>query len=190
MQEPEIDLEKRINAALATYSDPAESIHPSALAARILATAREEQQKTRWWKWALAVAAPALAALLVVLFLPEKPKQLPVRLSASVPVPTQITTALAPEKPAVSHAIVKDRYTKHTIAKSPEPPKLDVFPTPAPLTEQEKLLVAFVQNVPKEEQKKVAQDSGPIQPITIAKLKLPLLDPSEKENPETGGDQE
>jgi hypothetical protein len=191
MHESDIELDKKIEAALATYADPEASVNPSALAARILASAREEQQKARWWKWTLVIAAPALAALFVVLFLPEKPKEFPARLSASVPTPAQIMTAPATEKPVVSHTIAKARYSPHTtIAKSQEPPKLDIFPAPAPLSEQEKLLVAFVQNAQKEAREEAVRDSGPIQPITIAKLKIPLLDPSEKENPETGGDQE
>jgi hypothetical protein len=190
MHESDIELDRKIDAALAAYADPEASVNPSALAARILASAREEQQKARWWKWTLVIAAPALAALFVVLFLPAKPKELPARLSASAPTPAQIMTTPATEKPVVSHTIVRARYSPPTIAKSQEPPKLDIFPAPAPLSEQEKLLVAFVQNAQKEAREEAVRDSGPIQPITIAKLKIPLLDPSEKENPETGGDQE
>lgn len=182
MHESEIELDKRIEAALATYADPEASVNPCALAARIVATAHKKQPNISWWQWGLAAAVPALAALLIVLHFPAKPKMEPVRLFASVPPPHQIMTASAPQMPIVSHTVVKSRY----VSRSHPQPKLDVFPTPSPLTEQEKLLVAFVQHISPETQKQVAQDPEPIQPITIAELKIPPLDSTEKESSKKG----
>lgn len=182
MHESEIELDRKIDAALATYSDPAESLNSSALAARVLATAREKQQGIQWWRWGLVATVPALAVLLMVLFLPAKPKIEPVRLTASAPPPHQIMVTSVPAKLMVSHTVVKSRY----VPPSHPQPKLDVFPTPAPLTEQEKLLVAFVQHTSPETQKQVLQSSGPIQPIAIADLIIPPLDSTEKESSKTG----
>jgi hypothetical protein len=187
MHESEIELDRKIDAALATYSDPAESLNSSALAARVLATAREKQQGIQWWRWGLVAAVPALAALLILLYLPAKPKIEPVRLSmAAPPVVQQPVISPMPEKLPVSHTEVRTSHASHVAAPSQEPPKLDVFPTPRPLSEQEKLMVAFVQSAPQEAQKQAAQDSEPIQPITIADLTIPPLDPPAKDGAKTG----
>ena len=181
MHESEIELAKKIEAALTTYADPAESLNSSALAARVLAAARDKQKGIQWWLWGLAATVPALAVLLIVLYFPAKPKMESVRLTASAPPPHQIMVT-PPAKQMVSHTVIKSRY----VPPSHPQPKLDVFPTPAPLTEQEKLLVAFVQHTSPETQKQVVQSSGPIQPIAIADLIIPPLDSTEKESSKTG----
>lgn len=176
----EYELNRKIDAALSTYADPAESLNPSALATCVLSAAKEKQQGIQWWRWGLAITVPALAVLLIVLYFPAKPKIEPVRLSASVPPPRQIVAMPAPVKPVVPHSAIKVRYVPPTAQPSRQEPKLDVFPTPRPLSEQEKLMVAFVESAPQEAQKQAAQDSGPIQPITIADLTIPPLDPPAK----------
>jgi hypothetical protein len=181
MHESEIELDKKIEAALTTYADPAESLNSSALAARVLAAARDKQKGIQWWRWGLAATVPALAVLLIVLYFPAKPKMESVRLTASAPPPHQIMVT-PPAKQMVSHTVIKSRY----VPPSHLQPKLDVFPTPRPLSEQEKLMVAFVQDAPQEAQKQAAQDSEPIQPITIADLTIPPLDPPAKDGAKTG----
>lgn len=186
MHKSEIELDRKIDAALATYADPAENINPSALAAKVLATGREQRQGIRWWRWGLVAAVPALAALLILLYLPAKLKMEPLRLSIAAPPVPQPVVSLIPEKQPVSHTEVRTSHASHVAAPSEEPPKLDVFPTPRPLSEQEKLMVAFVQDAPQEAQKQAAQDSGPIQPIAIADLTIPPLDPPAKDGAKTG----
>ena len=72
---------------------------------------------------------------------------------------------------------------KAVVGKAAPLPKLDVFPTPQPLTAEERALVAFAANAPKPELKAVV-DAQPQAdaPLSIAAIEIQPLD-----SPDQGG---
>jgi hypothetical protein len=90
------------------------------------------------------------------------------------PRPTEITEppapkflAAAPAKPPDEIPVTRQRHRKS--AKT----KVVPFPTPTPLTPEEKALVEFVANRPKEAQDLLAQTD--IKPIEIEEIQVPPL---------------
>lgn len=133
MRHQEID--RWLDEALANYAD----VEPRAgLENRTLARLASERRGTmRWWALAMSVAA---MAVLVLLWLHPRMEIVPapdVRWTAELAprVPIQRTPS---ERPRASLG----RYWHRTEAKR------ERFPSPAPLTDQEKMLARFVQDFP------------------------------------------
>jgi len=132
---PDKSIDELLDASLQRYR----SEEPRAgLEDRILANVRTRDLagRRRAWTFALAGTAAALAMIAVVLHVPRRPSatasKLP-RVSVSRPAP----------------AVVAPRQTLHQVArrvpKSPAAPRRpEQFPTPAGLSEQERLLLAYV----------------------------------------------
>jgi hypothetical protein len=160
-------LDRELDAALAKYAavDPRPGIEDRVLAN--LCAEREHAAARVWWRWpALAVVAAALAVAVVALMVktemgrpnrsaPETTAQRPpttppgdqaieVRSATneigSPAHPTASTAAKKPSRRRVSHA-------QEFIAYGP---RLDHFPSLRPLSQEEKLLVRYVQDFPQE----------------------------------------
>lgn len=141
----EDDLDRVLDSALAMYA----TITPRrGLEERILANLRAEHSAARrtWWVWALVSAA--LALLIVVLALrssravrPEVAKQRPVP-EVAKPVEDRNLGGSA-------HPI---RHVRRNQAGKQQPlpanPKLDQFPSPRPLSEQEQILAMYINQNP------------------------------------------
>jgi hypothetical protein len=188
------DLDRRLDAALATYADPGETVNTRLLTARVLALAsttppnRTRRDLTHWrrrWPWILT--APALAALLLLIIahrsaiLSHWSTQTP-RARAFVkqppqPTPTQHNPATVPASAAVSdrrspppHNVsspqptVVDARTR-LLARAAQPVKQDVFPTPKPLTDQEKLLIAFLAHASPKDRQAIARFTESAEPL-------------------------
>ncbi len=159
-------------ASLRRYAPPEP---PEAFARRILAGMRtkEHRRAYRTRVWVLSAVA---VGLLIVL--------------GAVTILRRVTTRVAsPARPATAGAQPASAPPA-TLAKAPKPParaakRLAVaqlrpaqFPTPEPLSRQEKLLLAYVRNAPRLPEGKANQQPDAelqILPLTIAPLKIKSL---------------
>lgn len=148
--EKQNELDRVLDAALAKYA----AVEPRVgLEERVLASLRAEQAwvpERAWWRW---IAAGALAAVVVVALAlagrsgrPHAPviANQPTVVAPSVQQPgTQATS----NSGAIRKAPIRRSRPRVEIAANP---KLDQFPSPRPLSEQEQLLVRYVHEFPEE----------------------------------------
>jgi hypothetical protein len=146
-------LEGALDALLAKYS----AVDPRAgLEERILANLRAEQMRVperAWWRWSIAATVAAVIVVGITLaWRADKPAQ---PLIVKHPSSTQQSPKQAPqiaardENGGIKSVVAPTGRTVHhsqatTLAVASENPKLDVFPSPQPLSEQEKILMSYV----------------------------------------------
>ena len=190
-------LDLLIDAALATYSEPRADLEDRVLQA--LAAEREPGAampqptplRRRWLPWAIAlpVAACALLALFIQLREPHRTTQ---ARTPSSPLPShdssRLTAIAAATTPVtISHG-AKPGISRNALRPSPAPqvaalPKLDVFPTPQPLTSREQALVASTSRAPKAQLLAlVTAQHHPEGPVTIAAIQIPPIEPIDRGN--------
>jgi hypothetical protein len=143
------ELDRVLDAALAKYT----AVDPRAgLEERMLATLRAEQARVPergWWHW---IAAGALAAVVVVALAVAwrsgRPHAPVIANHAPTPAPTvqQSGTRTVSNGGALPRAHAR-RLPPRVVAANP---KLDQFPSPRPLSEQELLLVRYVHEFPED----------------------------------------
>lgn len=158
-QNDERKLDDLLDSALASYS----AVEPRpGLEGRILARIQEAAEHPRWWstRWLLVggVAAAVVAIVLSVwLFWPmRKPIQQVQRdiapsnqAQASKNIETTATKSHRQRKSTtVAHKESHEKHPRQELARSDRP---SVFPTPTGLSEQEKLMLAYVAQTPTEE---------------------------------------
>jgi|SRR5579859_574309 len=143
------DFDRMLDAALARYA----TVEPRmGLEERILANLQAQPARTAaWWRW--TVAAAALAIITVVIGLAWRANR-PAHPGIAHHPGTTIEPIIEPEKQVAHHVGVPTgspkRVLKHMLPHvRPEQvaitsPKLDQFPSPRPLNDQEKLLVDYV----------------------------------------------
>jgi hypothetical protein len=161
------ELDSTLDAALAKYA----AVEPRAgLEGRVLANLRAGGGRAAqrwWWRWSVASAAVAITAVLIVAttlaWRSGKPSP-PALANHSSTMPH---AAKHPTTPVVANgrenqvrgnrARPQQRVaTRRTTAHRPQsivasaPPKLDRFPSPQPLSEQEKILASYVEKYPEE----------------------------------------
>jgi hypothetical protein len=182
------DKEKRfvdelLDASLRRYA----SAEPRpGLEGRVVAGVRAQNQAMRrrsMWAWAMGMAAAAAMATLLVM---ERSRHQPVPLPATAKVPANVSApAVAkitpPVQPPLSH-----RWPRPASQLRVDP-RPQQFPTPRPLSEQEKLLLVYAHSIeesPGASAPTTDQDFErdlEIPPIRIAAIKIEPLDPSESE---------
>jgi hypothetical protein len=158
-REKDKHLDELLDSALAHYS--AAWPRPG-LETRILAEMREAEATAAaaWhsWRWLWGGAIAAAAALLIVL-LAGRHSQIPVQgnnVARGQQSPTQVTPHVQSTAPVTPNAAVSPQRkirvqppaeaVAFTIRRRPP-----VFPTPTPLSEQEKLLLSYYAHTPREE---------------------------------------
>lgn len=146
-------LDHELNAALARYS----AVEPRAgVEERVLANLRAESKESpsiAWWRWA-AAAAIAVCAILVVTALVRRPH---------VPAIANHPPAVAPETPQRQVAVNAQSAVRpvpgrsksasaraHVSVAKSALPRLDQFPSPQPLSEQEKIMASYVADYPEQ----------------------------------------
>lgn len=162
------ELDKILDGALASYTQ--EEPRPG-LDGRILNRIRTESHTRRftWLRWAVAVPAFACLVILAVTILTK-------RNSVQRPLPAPImakTAAASPIARAAVQTIVTRRRPKQLRLR-----KRQQFPTPTPLTDEERALLAFVAHSPKQAQEVFADaKSRSAEPIHIKEISIePLQD--------------
>jgi hypothetical protein len=143
-------LDDQMDAALAKYA----AVEPRAgLEERILAHLRAQRKSSTsmaWWPWAGVVAAAILIATLLLWNLERPRDERIVRHPPSLQQGTDRQVALHPalpksEQPAVRVSVRRSRpHRARQTTEIAAEPKLDQFPSPQPLTPEEKMLVEYV----------------------------------------------
>jgi hypothetical protein len=154
------NLDRTLDAALAQYA----AVEPRpGLEDRILANLRTEQALAlplAWWQWSCATAAAIviIAALLawksaktshpVVRNHPAAVETQALTMQAPVKLALQVaSSATSPKRAPASRLGVRPSIRPH-VATAMASPKLDVFPSPQPLSEEELALAQYVRNFP------------------------------------------
>jgi hypothetical protein len=161
-----------------------------------VAAARAEQAvaaKTRrsWLPWAIAI--PVAAGLLLLwLAMPKvvhSPATPPRMAENREPVHPPFVSR--PAKPGAKLGHLSHRYGPAThpaappqVAQAAPPPKLDVFPTPTPLSAEERALVTVADTAPPSQREALIESQEkPDAPLSIAALNIPpLAAPGEGKN--------
>jgi hypothetical protein len=155
------EIDQWLDSALRQY---AKAEPRAGLEARVLANLRAEQamaaHRTRWW-WAFGTAA-AFAAIVVGIWIGEGNRQKTAPEIASIsttpreelrsqkiqrePQP-KVVTRISPSRTKRTTGNVRANDMPPNLA-SPSQPKLEQFPSPQPLSEQEQILRSYIANYP------------------------------------------
>jgi hypothetical protein len=151
-------LDELLDSALSAYS----SAEPRpGLETRILAQVREAAGTTgspsRNWRWLWAGAVTVAAVLLIALWMGKR-TQVPTPTNNVVRThepPAQPTTKPENSNPVTAANPAHHRHREHG-ERSPQAvavavPRQPVFPTPTPLSEQERLLLSYYAQTPRQE---------------------------------------
>jgi len=158
-QDPSSDLDRLLDAALAKYADatPREGLEERILAN--LGTEHVREAANSWWKLSLVAAVAAVAVLAIVVSLrfgktahPVIANHVPVSMSASSHSPLPAETQAASHETTVHLGAVRRaaRHLAPPAAVVADGPKLDQFPSPQPLSEEELALVRYARSFPKD----------------------------------------
>jgi hypothetical protein len=169
-KDKQMQMDEMLDSLLANYS----SVEPRpGLETRILANLREaeKEEPAGWWNFKWLWAGVAVAAIIVAAVLingrhrVEPPTHVIVKTSPAIPQPE-----IQPHAPAVRNETVRIRPRKTLAPTRPQNAALAlnerpaVFPTPTPLSEQEKLLLSYLAGTPREE---VVAQSHPDEPPVV-----------------------
>jgi hypothetical protein len=190
------DLDLLIDSALSTYADPGRD---SGLEDRVLVTLAPVRTATpsvrggwrrRWLPW--AVALPIAAGLLILWLSPRGDKPLP----ASEPQEARSAAPKAIAPHANSSSEVRREVPHRHAVRTTQPaspvqtaqaallPKRDVFPTPQPLTAEERALVLVVTQTPLPAREALVEaQSLDDSPVRIAEIHIPPLEPLDQGQP-------
>ncbi len=172
-----------LDAALAQYA----AVEPRAgLEERVLANLRTEPAPVTgcaWWRWGLAGALAAIVIVAAALTWtaggsahlpmanhPTTTEQ--IRRAANPPTATASERLFANAPTRVAHsggAIAARRVAPRAQAVAQADPKLDVFPSPQPLSEEELALARYVRNFPGDA-KLAAQEQAASENKLLAKM--------------------
>ena len=164
-------LDRMIDSALAGYSSarPLEGLEERVLnRVRLMDSARR-----RMLGWTVAIAVVASVVMVAILVrMPHAP--------VSHDFARVHTPAPARPVPKVEEARVAPKHRRGRItpkrAESPKLlPKLEQFPAPAPLTAEERALLAFVEHYPDEAKQLVTERKKNDEPIEIQPIQMPPL---------------
>ena len=177
---PERDeLDLLIDSALRDYAAPRPGLER-----RMVARMAAHRTRTLWHRWILAlVAAPVFAALLFLSYLITRSPHSPAGQRADAPAIARIAPVAKSQSshPAlinpVPHRVVKrDHAGDRDLVKLVSRPKLDVFPTPQPLTGEEKALIRFVAETPEADRKAFVEAQQQLdEPLIISAMHIPPL---------------
>ena len=156
-------LDRELSAALAKYA----AVEPRpGLEDRVLAHVRAERERIpirSWWRWSFVSVAVAIAAVIIVtvtlVLRAGRPHAPAIANHSSAPVPIPAAERPAPRVAsndstntghprAPQRAGIRRASRREAVAVAP--PRLDHFPSPQPLTEQELALAHYVSQFPQE----------------------------------------
>jgi hypothetical protein len=155
---------------------------------RVLATLHAEQARlsSRPWRWRPAAAAVTIVVLTVAGFLLR-------RRPAGVTISNQAAVAIGTREPEppVASAVRPHTEPKHSarsrlgshIAHPSSVPRLEQFPAPAPLSEQEEMLARYVREH-RQEATMVAKARAELLKTELLRFRLPPASPAKLEDSE------
>lgn len=168
-----------LDKALANYSQAEPRM---GLEGRVLARLDEEKRaRAWWWKWAWA---PAAAALLIAggLYLARPKTETPSTTSVAQKATPAATTTAPTTQPSVAQAV--PQVKPHVRPSSQPRPALAVadarqpqFPAPQALSEQDRLLLAYVRAQPQAAAQQAKAAGEPLAEMKIEPLDIPPLNP-------------
>lgn len=144
-----------------------------------------KQRSVRWW-W---MAAPVAAAVLIVALIywrpqPAKPlaqaEKPPVKLEAQAPISPAAQTSAGQGTRKARNPMAMRRVEQ--LAAAQPSPRLDVFPAPAPLSAEEKFLVALAQRQPGTASEIARDQAKPVKELAIAAIRVEPLAPEVQTN--------
>jgi hypothetical protein len=155
------ELDEILDAGLKAYS----AVEPRQGLERRVLEHVHRRRRFVWWQW-LAVVVPVLAcAVGLLVWRPSEPVQTRRATSVETSLDAAGTSARA-TIPAVRRVVVVRRVRRL--------PKRAQFPTPAPLTREERALLEFVQRSPKEAAELLGENrDSEIRPIQIEAISIP-----------------
>ena len=173
------DLDCLIDEALRTYAHQATDAN---LIERILSRlANEPASKARlgWVPWAAALTA-AICLVMLVLFGPKSTRTpaLPMQ-NAQFHNPAGLSARPRAQTAKTAKRTNRDAPRLRSIpatAASQPLPKLDMFPTPSPLTSQDRALAIYVAHTPRAELQALARSEQEQTPLTVASIHVMPLD--------------
>jgi len=158
-QEKDQHLDAMLDSLLADYS----SAEPRpGFETRILATVRSQRQKRKLMLGWIFAGGLATASAVIAITLSQRMTlpELPATITTATPVPAIV-------RPEVEVVLSTTRI-KPRAAQAPTPEvaevKQEVFPSPTPLTDQEKLLLQYLRATPRAE---VVAQSHPDKPVEV-----------------------
>ena len=166
------DLDRMLDTALSSYAEPAPGFEN-----RLLRSMTLVRPRRRWRAWAIGVPlAACLLLMAAVYFLPgRRPQRMAVERAHQTPM--QAVPAEAGGLQPTIHAVARRqrRRRERSVlreASTVAVPKLDVFPSPQPLTAEERTLMAGAgKGSEAQRQKLLAASRVPADaPLTIASL--------------------
>jgi hypothetical protein len=176
-------VDELIDAALRSYAEPGKMADARVAAVRILARVEFAESRKRFWMWAVGV--PAVACLLMVILVSmgwmRGPRLGEIAQAPSAPRVVRVEKlrgrVAVPELPRPgARKAAHQNGAPAVTAVQVRLPKMDVFPTPRPLTAEERALVAFASQVSPEMKKQVVEAERHLgDPIAIAQLKIEPL---------------
>ncbi|SPE18829.1 hypothetical protein SBA5_170059 [Candidatus Sulfotelmatomonas gaucii] len=185
------DLDLLIRSAVATYGDRGPD---DDLARRILNHfAAEAAPARRWLPWAIAlpIAAGLVALAVLSSSKPSRPGFGKTDQASNSHAPLRAIAGAAPSTAPPSARIQRSKAQLQNrqprlaekAARTAPLPKLDVFPTPRPLTSEEKAFAIFAAEAPEPERRSLIEAQRRVDaPLTIAVIQIQPLEP-----PEPGG---
>lgn len=191
----ERELDNLLDAALSSYAEPDAHLENRVLA-HLAATRASEPVPTRrrWLLWAIALPLAACVILLTVLSLRPNHQPAVEQARRETVAPAQMAHENAPPLPATIP--VHSPKPRSVIVSAARPaaskitlsPKLDVFPSPHPLSPEEQALVRFVATTPASERNAVlAAQQQSNDPLHIAEIVIQPIPSPDK--PETAPNQ-
>ena len=157
--EKQDELDRMLDAALAKYaSEPR-----AGLEERVLANLRNESARVpdrAWWRWsAIAAVAAVIVTVLALSLRPDKPSRTVVVNHSSTPTkaPKDRGTEIVSNAHKNGTRPARPSTARKPAMRPPPPevaiasaPRLDQFPSPQPLSEQEKILQNYVAQNPEQ----------------------------------------
>lgn len=159
------ELDRILDQGLRSYS----SAEPLAgLEQRTLSRARAARQPRAWgWlRWAVVLSVFACALIVAVAFWPKHER---VRQAYKSALGIAESVPKLPAAPKVVEARVRKQRPKPL-------PKLERFPSPAPLTDEERALLAFVARTPSSQEIPTNKETQSLEPLEIAEIHIEPLE--------------
>ncbi len=176
-------IDSLIDTALRSYAEPGEIPGARVVVARLMDRARAEKAARRaaWaWRWAIAVACGiALIVVLHSMWVTGRPRAAQIAWEPKAPKAVRLQPSLVNRS---ARKVSMPRAGSLQAMERPLP-KMEIFPTPRPLTAQEEALLGFAQQGSLEAKKQAVDAQEHLgDPIVIAELRIEPLQSGEKQD--------